>query len=40
VLSKTLERSGEDRTHSRYDVTGYSLEKLEALGLLVVGEAP
>jgi len=40
VLSKELERSGEDRTYSRYDVTSYALEKLEALGLLVADEAP
>jgi len=40
VLSKELDRSGEDRTYSRYDVTSYALEKLEAFGLLVTDEAP
>jgi DNA-binding transcriptional ArsR family regulator len=40
VLSKELERGGEDRTYSHYDITSYALEKLEALGLLVTDDTP
>jgi DNA-binding transcriptional ArsR family regulator len=34
VLSRELERS-DDRTYSRYEVTDYANEKIEALGLLM-----
>lgn len=37
VLSRELERSSDDRTYSRYEVTDYANEKIEALGLLVPG---
>lgn len=39
VLSRELERS-DDRTYSRYEVTDYANEKIEALGLLVLRKAP
>jgi DNA-binding transcriptional ArsR family regulator len=40
VLSRELERSSEDKTYSRYEVTDYANEKIEALGLLVPGARP
>jgi len=35
VLDRVLERNPGERTYSSYDVTGYAMEKLEALGLLI-----
>ena len=35
VLSRELERRGESRSYSRYDVTEYAVAKLRALGLLI-----
>lgn len=40
VLSRELERSGDDRSYSRYEITGYANEKIEVLGLLVPGKTP
>jgi DNA-binding transcriptional ArsR family regulator len=35
VLSRELERGGDERFYSRYEVTHYAIEKIRALGLLV-----
>lgn len=35
ALHRELDRNPEERTYSRYNITGYALEKLEALGLLI-----
>jgi len=40
VLSRELERGGDDRSYSRYEMTNYAIEKIEALGLLVPRETP
>jgi len=40
VLSRELERGGDDRSYSRYEITGYAIEKIKALGLLVPNETP
>ena len=39
VLSRELERGGEDRDYSRYEITDYANEKIEVLRLLVPREA-
>jgi len=40
VLSRELERSSENKTYSRYEVTDYANDKIKALGLLVSRDAP
>lgn len=35
VLNRELGRNPEERTYSRYNITDYAVEKLEALGLLI-----
>lgn len=35
VLHRELDRNPEVRTYSRYNITDYAVEKLEALGLLI-----
>ncbi len=39
ILDRVLERNPGERTYSSYNVTGYAIEKLEALGLLIHEDA-
>lgn len=38
VLNRELKRGGGDRDYSRYEITDYAIDKIEALGLLVPRE--